>query len=655
MTNIFSTSGPHINTKETIETNMWNVVFALIPAIIIGTYFFGIYVLYLVLASALSAVLFEKPFVKSKSILGDGSAFLAGTLLGLTLSPTVPWWIPILGGFLTIIIGKHLFGGLGSNIFNPALIARAILLLSYPSLMTKWVRPLDGISAATPLEIGAETFSYAQLIIGNIPGSAGETSVIALLIGGIYLYFRNYIDLKIPLSFIVGAGTTAYIFGLDPFFAVFSGGLIFGAIYMATDMVTSPVNKWAKIVYGLIGGFLTIYIRRYTPYPEGITFAILIINGASYLFDNMFEGPYFGEVEYLKHRAFQVLSIVLVSILILFVGFIVIEERSNFPGNLTYSHLKQTVPEANNFEIIEEDSNDLLFTANKGDELISNLVYISRNGFEAPIEILLSINSTGEILDTKIISESESPTLGARIKDENFLNQFNSFSTANTSEIMDNTELISGATFSSQTVGRAVRAGLELYLSDKREGLIDGVYQGSAQGSQGMITVKIEINNRDITNVEIVEDQETKHLAEPAYEQLKRQLLSKQNADLDIVSGATYTSEAFIEAVQSAIDKARSNQNDNKADEVDYTGSAQGHAGLIEVKVSLENENITDIEILSQNETPGIGDQAINNLKQEIIDKQTLNVDMVSGATNSSKGLINAIRDALNLKQDQDI
>ncbi|MGM0446335.1 MAG: RnfABCDGE type electron transport complex subunit D [Bacillota bacterium] len=655
MTNKFSTSGPHINSKETIETNMWNVVFALTPAVIIGTYFFGLYVLYLVLASALSAVIFEKPFVKSKSILGDGSAFLAGTLLGLTLSPAVPWWIPILGGFLTVIIGKHLFGGLGSNIFNPALIARAILLLSYPSLMTRWVSPIDGISAATPLEIGAESFSYAQLVIGNIPGSVGETSVIALLIGGIYLYIRDYIDLKIPLSFIIGAGTTAYIFGLDPLFAVFSGGLIFGAIYMATDMVTSPVNKWAKIVYGLIGGFLTIYIRRYTPYPEGITFAILIINGASYLFDNMFEGPYFGEVEHLKHRAFQVVSILLVSILILFVGFIVIEERDNFPGNLTYSHLKQTVQKADSFEIIEQDNNDLLFSAKDKDELISNLVYISRNGFEAPIEILLSINSEGEILDTKIVSESESPTLGARIKDESFLNQFNRFSIENTSEIMDNTDLISGATFSSQTVARAVRAGLELYISDKNEGLIDGVYQASAQGAQGMITIEIEIEDRDITNVKIVEDQETKHLAQPAYEELKEQLLSKQNADLDIVSGATYTSEAFIEAVQSAIDKASSNQNDNKTNEVEYIGSAQGHADLIEVKVLVENESITDIEILSQNETPGIGDQAINELKQEIIDKQTLEVDMVSGATNSSKGLINAIRDALDLQQDDDI
>jgi len=655
MTKMFSTSGPHIYSKETIETNMWNVVIALIPAIVIGTYYFGTYVLYLVLSSALSAVIFEKPFVKNKSLFGDGSSFLAGTLLGLTLSPTVPWWIPILGGFITVIIGKHLFGGLGSNIFNPALIARAILLLSYPSLMTKWVSPIDGISSATPLEVGAESFNYIQLIIGNIPGSVGETSAIALLIGGIYLYIKDYIDLKIPLSFIIGAGITSYIFGIDPLFSIFSGGLIFGSIYMATDMVTSPVNRWAKIVYGLIGGFLTIYIRRYTPYPEGITFAILIINGASYLFDNMFEGPYFGEVEHIRHRVFQVISIVLVSTLILFVGFIVIEERNNFPGNLTYSHLKDTVQGADNFEITEQDNNDLLFTAKNGDELVSNLVYISRNGFEAPIELLVSINSKGEISDVKIVSESESPTLGARIKDNEFLNQFSNFNTSDISEIMEKTDLITGATFSSQTVARAVRAGLELYLSDKKDGLNDGVYQASAQGAQGIIRLEIAVKDRDIVRVNVVEDQETKHLAQPAYETLKKQLLTRQNADLDIVSGATYTSEAFIEAAQSAIDKAKTNESNNRFDDGTYTGADQGHADIIEVEVKIENDSIKDIEILSQNETPGLGDEAINTVKQEIIEKQTLDVDIVTGATNSSRGLINAIRDALDLTQEEEL
>ena len=267
--------------------------------------------------------------------------------------------------------------------------------------------------------------------------------------------------------------------------------------------------------------------------------------------------------------------------------------------------------------------------------------------------MLVSINSNGEVLDTKIVSESESPTLGARIKDNSFLNQFNRFSTEDISEIMSKTDLITGATFSSQTVARAVRAGLELYLSDKREGLNDGVYQASAQGAQGIIRLEIKVEDRDIVNINVVEDQETKHLAQPAYEALKKQLLSRQNTDLDIVSGATYTSEAFIEAAQSAIEKARSNESNVQSGNSTYIGSAQGHADLIEVEVVIENDKITDIKILSQNETPGLGDEAINTVKQEIIEKQSLDVDMVTGATNSSQGLVNAIRDALEISEEE--
>ncbi|MFW6267319.1 MAG: RnfABCDGE type electron transport complex subunit D, partial [Halanaerobium sp.] len=505
MANLFSSSGPHIESPETIETNMWSVVIALVPATIAGTYFFGLYALYLVLASAISAVIFEKPFVKNATTFGDGSAFLAGLLLGLTLPPTVPWWIPILGGFLTVVIGKHLFGGLGSNIFNPALVARAILLLSYPALMIEWVSPVDGVSAATALQLGGDSFSYTQLIIGNIPGSIGETSVIALLIGGIYLYLRDYIDFRIPLSFIAGAAGAAMIFGQDPFFAVFSGGLIFAAIYMATDMVTSPVAKWAKVAYGLLGGFLTIFIRRYTPYPEGITFAILIINGASYFLDNAFETPHFGEVEYVKKKVAHFSAIIMAAVLILLVGMTLIDDENPYPGSLTYSHLKDAVPAAESFEIIERDDNDILFAAHSADEeIIQDLVYISRNGFEAPIEVLLSLSPEGNVEDIKIINESESPTLGARIKDREFLSQFNEFTTDDADQVMSETDMISGATYSSQTVSRAVQAGINLLIAEQEDGLQDGTYQGEAEGAQGDIVLEITVENGDIVDVEVV-------------------------------------------------------------------------------------------------------------------------------------------------------
>jgi len=648
MANLFRSSGPHIESPETIETNMWSVVIALIPALIAGTYFFGLYALYLVLASALSAVLFEKPFVKSKATLGDGSAFLAGILLGLTLPPTVPWWIPILGGFLTVVVGKHLFGGLGSNIFNPALVSRAILLLSYPALMIEWVSPVDGVSAATALQLGSDSFSYTELIIGNIPGSIGETSVIALLIGGAYLYLRDYIDLRIPLSFIAGAAGAAMIFGQDPIFAVFSGGLIFAAIYMATDMVTSPVAKWAKIVYGLVGGFLTIFIRRYTPYPEGITFAILIINGASYFLDNAFEEPHFGEVEYVKKRVAHFSAIIMAAVLILLVGMTLIDDDDPYPGSLTYSHLKEAVPTAENFEIIERDNNDILFAARAEEEIIKDLVYISRNGFEAPIEILLSLEPAGNIDKIQIINESESPTLGARIKDQEFLSQFREFTTADADQVMAETDMISGATFSSQTVSRGVQAGLRLLIAEQEAGLQDGVYQGQAEGAQGDIVLEITVENGDIVNVEILEEEETEHLADPAYEELEAQLLREQTADLDVISGATYTSEAYMEAVQQAIDQASpESSSDGDFEDGTYQGSAQGHSGQIELEVVVEAGEITEIEVLSQNETEGLGDDAIEEIAAQIIAEQSLEVDSISGATNSSEGTINAVRNAL--------
>ena len=648
MANLFRSSGPHIESPETIETNMWSVVIALIPALIAGVYFFGFYALYLVAASALSAVIFEKPFVKNSATFGDGSAFLAGTLLGLTLPPTVPWWLPILGGFLTVVVGKHLFGGLGSNIFNPALVSRAILLLSYPALMIEWVSPVDGVSAATALQLGSDSFSYTELIIGNIPGSIGETSVIALLIGGVYLYLRDYIDLRIPLSFVVGAAGTALIFGQDPFFAVFSGGLIFAAVYMATDMVTSPVAKWAKVVYGLAGGFLTIFIRRYTPYPEGITFAILIINGASYFLDNAFEEPHFGEVEFVKKRVAHFSAIIMAAVLIFLVGMTLIDDEDPYPGSLTYSHLKETVPAAESFAIAERDNNDILFGASSGDEIIKELVYISRNGFEAPIEILLTLEPEGSVENIKIINESESPTLGAKIKDQDFLDQFKKFTTADADQVMAETDMISGATYSSQTVSRAVQAGLKLLIAEQEAGLQDGVYQGQAEGAQGDIVLEITVENGDIVDVEILEEQETEHLAQPAYEDLEAQLLREQTADLDLISGATYTSEAYIEALQQAVDQASpESSTDGDFEDGTYQGSAQGHSDQIELEVVVEAGEITEIEVLSQNETPGLGDDAIEEITAKIIEEQSLEVDSISGATNSSVGTVNAVRNAL--------
>ncbi|MFW6270861.1 MAG: RnfABCDGE type electron transport complex subunit D, partial [Bacillota bacterium] len=317
-----SFSGPYITNRDSIEKNMWNVIFGLIPATIAAVIFFGIYSLYLSLGTALLCVLIEYPFARENyknSIFGDGSAFLAGMLLGLTLPPASPWWLPIVGAFLTIVIAKQFFGGIGNNIFNPALIARGILLLTWGSHMTSWITPFDGISSATPL--ANMTTGYWELFLGNVPGSIGETSALALIIGAVYLYIKGYIGLRIPLSYIGSSIIMAIILGIDPVFTVLSGGLLFGALYMATDMVTSPVSKDARVAYGIGCGVLTVIIREFTVYPEGITFAILFMNGASHLWDVLLEGPYFGEVRKRKKILNKIGVLLLGSIIFVGIGF----------------------------------------------------------------------------------------------------------------------------------------------------------------------------------------------------------------------------------------------------------------------------------------------------------------------------------------------
>ncbi|MGM0409411.1 MAG: RnfABCDGE type electron transport complex subunit D [Bacillota bacterium] len=646
MTNQFSGSGPHIENEDTIEKNMWSVIIALIPALIAGTYFFGYYALFLSLASGVSALLFEKIIIRSKRLIGDGSALLAGLLLGLTLPPTAPWWIAILGGFLTITIGKHLFGGLGNNIFNPALVARAILLLSFPAIMTDWISPIDGVSTATPLQQGAESIEYLELFLGNISGSIGETSALALIIGGIYLFLRDYIKLYIPLSFITGAMLTSYLFGQDPLFAILSGGIMFGAIYMTTDMVTSPSGKWAKMAYGLLGGFLTIFIRQYTPYPEGITFAILITNGISYLLDHLLERPHFGQVEEFKTKLSKITSLVLAAIVLAVLPFVFYEDKNEFPASLTYNHLQQEYPEAKEFKLLEKDDENHLYAARNEEETLGYLIYASRNGYKEAIESLSNLNLEGEITKVQIISENESPTLGTKIKEKDFLEQFNDFTVADSDSLTEEIDLISGATFSSQTLAKSIENGLQLFVKEQEESLVSGTYRGTAEGAQDDLTVEIKIENNEIVSAKVAEHNETRNLAEPAFEELTEELVDKQSTELDIISGATYSSEAFIEAANKALEKAKSDletQNESQK----FTGKAEGHKSTIEVSVSLDGEEITNIEVLSEDETDDLGDDAINTMIEKIIAEQSTDVDIVSGATNSSNALIEAVEKAL--------
>jgi electron transport complex protein RnfD len=320
---------PHVKSEETTSRIMWTVSLALLPAMISGLYFFGLKALFVTALCIISCVVFEQlymKFVDKKSVVSDGSAFLTGLLLGMNM-PASLWsfspftvHVPVIASFIAIVITKQLFGGLGFNIFNPALVGRAFVLISWPRPMTIWLKPvasftaMDATTTATPLGIlkesgmnellkvfGDKMSLYQHLLSGNAAGSIGETSAIALLIGGLFLLYKKYITWHIPASFLATVAVLAWIFGGkgalftgDPLVHLFSGGLMLGALFMATDYVTSPSMKNAQIVFGIGCGCLTMLIRLKGGFPEGVMFAILLMNCFAPLLDRGIKSRVFG-------------------------------------------------------------------------------------------------------------------------------------------------------------------------------------------------------------------------------------------------------------------------------------------------------------------------------------------------------------------------
>lgn len=312
------TSSPHFRSEYKIERIMLDVVIALIPALIAGTVFYGIRALMLTVISVAVAVLTEyiiEVLTHKEITIDDFSAVITGMLVAFNVPPTVSWWIPAVGSFFAIAIVKMCFGGLGNNFVNPALAARAFLLASWPVQMTTWMVPgaVDGVSSATPLAIlkgteaaGAELPSLWAMFVGNIGGTIGETSALALLIGAAYLLYRGVINLRIPLSFIVTVGIMTWIFGPNGMFTgpflyhILGGGLILGAFFMATDYPTSPVTPLGQIIMGIGCGLLTSVIRLWGGYPEGVSYSILLMNMVTPLIDRYTMPRVFGTREVKK-------------------------------------------------------------------------------------------------------------------------------------------------------------------------------------------------------------------------------------------------------------------------------------------------------------------------------------------------------------------
>ena len=305
-------SSPHLRSDEAINVIMRDVVIALLPATMAGIYFFGLGAIKVILSAIIAAVVTEAVIQKIRNqpiSINDWSAVVTGLLLAFNIPATAPWWMPAVGSIFAIAIVKHAFGGLGHNFMNPALAARAMLLASWPVQMTNWVKPgPDALSTATPLALiggmeasGQNLPSLFNLFLGNVGGCIGETSAILLILGGLYLVYRGVITPRIPVIYISTVAVLTFLLGGFSFYfmiyQLLAGGLMLGAIYMATDYSSSPITARGQIIFALGCGILTSIIRLYGGYPEGVSYSILLMNVAAPLIDKYSRSRVFGEVK----------------------------------------------------------------------------------------------------------------------------------------------------------------------------------------------------------------------------------------------------------------------------------------------------------------------------------------------------------------------
>ncbi len=313
---IYLASSPHFGAKADTTKIMLCVIFSLLPLCIMGVVLFGIPALITILVSTVSCVFFEWAFrkiIKAPCRLLDWSAAVTGILLALVLPPSTPIWITIIGAFASIVIAKEFFGGLGMNVFNPALTGRAFLVVSFGSVLTTWTAPsgveamtsattaatsaasatMDAASAATPLALGSDSVSTMQLFLGTHAGTIGETSGLLILLAFVFLLLTRIIDWRAPVAMIVTCVAFETIFGAtDPLFSLLTGGLLFGAVFMTTDYATTPVTPKGKLVFGFGCGLITALIRVFGGYPEGVMFSILIMNGLTAFLNRLIDKKY---------------------------------------------------------------------------------------------------------------------------------------------------------------------------------------------------------------------------------------------------------------------------------------------------------------------------------------------------------------------------
>lgn len=302
-------SSPHIRAKHTVQSIMLDVIIALLPALLVGVYFFGVKAFILIVVSVVSCVAFELIWQKStkqKITIRDLSAVVTGLLLAFNLPAEAPIYIPIVGAFVAMILAKQFFGGIGQNFINPALAGRAFLLAAYPTAMTSFATNVDATTSATPLALLKQGElqglpSLMDAFIGNIGGCIGEVSAVALLLGGLYLIYKKVITWHIPTFYIGSVFVMTLLFGgngfYESFYSLMLGGVMLGAFFMATDYTTTPMTIKGQIIFAVGAGCITAVIRLFGGYPEGVSYSILLMNLLVPLIDRYVKTKRFGEVK----------------------------------------------------------------------------------------------------------------------------------------------------------------------------------------------------------------------------------------------------------------------------------------------------------------------------------------------------------------------
>ena len=329
MRKLIVSPAPHVHGDESTRKIMKDVLIALAPSMLVAVYFYGLSAIKLLLVAVIACMgvefLIQKYLMRTKVTVTDLSAAVTGVLLALNLPPTAPWWVIVIGSVVAIGVAKMTFGGLGHNIFNPALVGRVFLLISFPVIMTDWTVPsswfrpgVDAVTGATPLALIKEglaqgqtveqilsanpDLSYGQMLFARAGGSAGEASALAIILGFVYLLIRRVIRPHIPVTIILTVAVMSGIFWLidpsqytDPLFNILTGGVLLGSVFMATDYVTSPMTTKGMVIYGVGIGIITVLIRFFGSYPEGVSFAILIMNSIVPLLNKYIKPARFGK------------------------------------------------------------------------------------------------------------------------------------------------------------------------------------------------------------------------------------------------------------------------------------------------------------------------------------------------------------------------